>query len=55
MQPPPSAYTLHLKVPPDDLGQLRQLVPAKYVDLPEAARAMLRRGLELERKVGSSP
>jgi hypothetical protein len=40
--------TIHLRVPNADLRQIRSLVPQRYVDLPEAMRALLRKGLAVE-------
>ena len=46
----PANPTVHLRVPNDDLRQIRNLVPQRYVDLPEAMRALLRKGLTVERE-----
>lgn len=44
----PANPTIHLRVPNEDLSQIRGLVPGRYVDLPEAMRALLRKGLTVE-------
>jgi hypothetical protein len=44
----PANPTSHLRVPNADLRQIRSLVPQRYVDLPEAMRALLRKGLAVE-------
>jgi Arc/MetJ-type ribon-helix-helix transcriptional regulator len=44
----PANPTIHLRVPDEDLSQIRGLVPGRYVDLPEAMRALLRKGLTME-------
>jgi hypothetical protein len=44
----PANPTIHLRVPNADLSQIRSLVPQRYVDLPEAMRALLRKGLTVE-------
>jgi hypothetical protein len=44
----PANPTIHLRVPNEDLSQIRGLVPGRYVDLPEAMRALLRKGLKVE-------
>jgi hypothetical protein len=44
----PANLTIHLRVPPADLRRIRSLVPQRYVDLPEALRAMIRVGLTVE-------
>jgi hypothetical protein len=44
----PANPTIHLRVPNEDLSQIRSLVPQRYVDLPEAMRALLRLGLKAE-------
>jgi hypothetical protein len=44
----PAIPTIHLRVPNADLRQIRSLVPQRYVDLPEAMRALLRKGLAVE-------
>jgi hypothetical protein len=49
-RPSPANLTIHLRVPNDDLRQIRNLVPQRYVDLPEAMRALLRKGLTVERE-----
>jgi hypothetical protein len=43
--------TIHLRVPNEDLRQIRGLVPGRYIDLPEATRALLRKGLAVECEV----
>jgi hypothetical protein len=47
-KPTPANPTIHLRVPNEDLSQIRGLVPRRYVDLPEAMRALLRKGLAVE-------
>jgi hypothetical protein len=44
----PTNPTIHLRVPNADLRQIRSLVPQRYVDLPEAMRALIRKGLMAE-------
>jgi hypothetical protein len=44
----PANPTIYLRVPNADLRQIRGLVPGRYVDLPEAMRALLRKGLTIE-------
>ena len=45
----PRAETLHLRLPLSDWRELREMIPHRFVDISEAARACLRRGIEVER------
>jgi hypothetical protein len=44
----PANQTIHLRVPNGDLRRIRSLVPEQYVDLSEAMRSLLRKGLAAE-------
>jgi hypothetical protein len=51
----PLANTIHLRVPHEDLRQIRSLVPRRYIDLPEAMRSLLRKGLTIELRSEEAP
>jgi hypothetical protein len=44
----PTSFTLHIRIPGEDLRQIRSLVPGRFIGLAEAARALLRNGLRME-------
>jgi hypothetical protein len=44
----PPTNTVHLRLPLDDLCQVKSLVPSRFIDVPEALRSMIRKGLRAE-------
>jgi hypothetical protein len=44
----PTSQTIHLRLPHDDLCQVKSLVPSRFIDIPGALRSMIRKGLRVE-------